>query len=337
VSHRRFDGLLAGAVLYFATEARPLPIFERLPLVTWKVLAAATTLLLWIFPHVVPVGLMSSHGFVALWALSALLCLFASQGRGIIFGSIPPLARILEYLGARSFGLYLGHFPVSWLCTELELRARGGAWDHPDALFDRPSARAIFYLASLVFVTELVHRELERPLREFGRRLGLRLRNGRAAEGPGDRERRWVYAATGCGAAMLVLFALVAWSELRRPDPAVVSWTPQRPSPSDRITIRLQGTHAGALAVHWGVTLDGRPWQTPAEQQVPPGSHHTGSTAIETPMDPAGSDTSAATLGPFDGEPRVDEIRFVIHCSAHGWHKQEGRDFIVALAGTAAP
>lgn len=98
-----------------------------------------------------------------LTGLSVWLCaVFEQRGRDIL--SLPVVGAILDYLGARSYTLYVFHMILAKV-------ARYGIvdplWhDHRNKSF----ILAGVFLALLLAVTELIHRLIEIPMREFGKR-----------------------------------------------------------------------------------------------------------------------------------------------------------------------
>ena len=101
--------------------------------------------------------------------LTAALVWIASYNAGYLWR--PGISRrVMEILAARSYSLYLIHIPVFYAMHEIWFRLHGTA---------TPSwRRATLYLAltplALAVVTELNHRLLERPLRDYGKQVARR-------------------------------------------------------------------------------------------------------------------------------------------------------------------
>jgi peptidoglycan/LPS O-acetylase OafA/YrhL len=79
--------------------------------------------------------------------------------------------RIMEYVAARSYSLYLVHIPVYFSAHEVWVRLHGMAVPG-----NRPQA-AVFVATGLIatfIVAEINHRLVERPLREHGKRVAAR-------------------------------------------------------------------------------------------------------------------------------------------------------------------
>jgi peptidoglycan/LPS O-acetylase OafA/YrhL len=167
-SHLRFDTLLAGvamAMLFDAPPSKPLlpPAFLK-----WIVLPACLAMVCAI-PRVLPANTYFHQGFTATWFLCAILVAYASFDRGYVF-EIPVLGRVLEYLGGRSYALYLLHFPMMRL---------DGALGHYKPAYGQfaehnPWSHWAAYLLAVVGVSELTWRLLEWPMQRLGRRLTTR-------------------------------------------------------------------------------------------------------------------------------------------------------------------
>jgi peptidoglycan/LPS O-acetylase OafA/YrhL len=120
--------------------------------------------------HIVPFY----QGVVAV--ISGLLVWLASYDRNFLSGP-GPLRRVMEFIAARSYSLYLVHIPV--YCSMCELWRR---W-YGSTLPSHVQQGGIFLAAgaAVLLVAELNHRLLETPLRNHGKRLVTRRRAARAA------------------------------------------------------------------------------------------------------------------------------------------------------------
>lgn len=110
-----------------------------------------------------------------LWfaGFDVVICLAAAPA--MIYASRPvreslrwPL-RLLAWLGERSYGIYLWHFPIILVVF------RRGPLVHPPAL-DRLWLRILTVVVLTVVLGSLSYRFIERPSRIMGQRLGLRFR-----------------------------------------------------------------------------------------------------------------------------------------------------------------
>jgi hypothetical protein len=179
-SHLRFDSLMAGAALaLLMTAALPpngspeeskavRPILP-LPLMRFVVLPAVVLLLASV-PGVVAEHVMMRQGFIALWMLSAVLVGFASLDRGYVL-SLPVLSPILEYIGARSYALYLTHGMALRTVEGLRRVSPGfNTFLAKDADYDPwRITLAAFFAAFLM--ADVLHRAVERPFIRLGRAL----------------------------------------------------------------------------------------------------------------------------------------------------------------------
>jgi peptidoglycan/LPS O-acetylase OafA/YrhL len=167
-SHFRFDSLMAGvalALVYGGTFGRPIlpPWFVRL------VIVPACVVLIGCLPGVVAMHVMHRVGFIALYLLSAVLVGYASLDRGYVF-SFPLVGRVLEYVGSRSYALYLIHFDLR--LADEGLRKRFVAYG---AFYSNNEGGALLHffvlLAAALLVAEVLHRTIEKPFMRLGRRL----------------------------------------------------------------------------------------------------------------------------------------------------------------------
>jgi peptidoglycan/LPS O-acetylase OafA/YrhL len=182
-SHLRFDSLMAGVVLALiqnkATSAPVLPV----RFVRW-LLVPGVIVLLWVLPVAGNDYVVDRVGLILIWGVAAILVGYASLDRGYVL-EVPVLRRVLEYMGSRSYALYLVHDDISRLETmarnRWHLYARLVPWREHDT---RPFL--VMFLGSLL-AAELLHRIIEKPLMRVGaRRIGAFLKGeagGGAPEG----------------------------------------------------------------------------------------------------------------------------------------------------------
>lgn len=109
-SHLRFDSLMAGVVLALVRGPTPTaPIMPRAAM-RWLILPVVLAGVACI-PGALPEQAFHSVGFIALWALSGVLVFYAGTDQGYVL-PVPVLGRVLEFLGARSYAIYLVHMVV---------------------------------------------------------------------------------------------------------------------------------------------------------------------------------------------------------------------------------
>jgi peptidoglycan/LPS O-acetylase OafA/YrhL len=193
-SHLRFDSLMAGvAIALVADKVKGKPIMP--PWAMRVVILPLVIAIVACLPGAAPAYVMQREGFIALWILSGVLVAYAGMDRGYVL-PIPGIARALEYVGSRSFALYLLHVPVVRI-EECE-RAIWHSYANlvpQDVAF--PWRRAIVLLVA----SEILYRLVEKPFIRIGRKLID------APDGPPAPSRRFlVLAGAGILAFGLVYF-----------------------------------------------------------------------------------------------------------------------------------
>jgi peptidoglycan/LPS O-acetylase OafA/YrhL len=112
---------------------------------------------------------MHTVGFIAIWMLSGVLVGFAGMDRGYVL-EVPILAPVLEYIGSRSYALYLLHIPAS----SFEVRYKK-LWPRYGALVEGnpewPWKEVLVLFALSLLMAEVLHRLVEKPFMTFGRKL----------------------------------------------------------------------------------------------------------------------------------------------------------------------
>jgi peptidoglycan/LPS O-acetylase OafA/YrhL len=97
--------------------------------------------------------------------------------------SLPVLDRVLEYIGSRSYALYVMHVPAMWM--ELGAAAKWapfGAWCTPTNP-ERPWGQLLVTATLALFMTEVTHRLVEKPAMAMGRRFIERAKRPSAPTG----------------------------------------------------------------------------------------------------------------------------------------------------------
>jgi peptidoglycan/LPS O-acetylase OafA/YrhL len=167
-SHLRFDSLMAGVALALvAGTAKTATVMP--PRLMRLVILPAALVLVACLPGSLPDSLMHTVGFIALWLLGGLLVAFAGMDRGYVL-QVPVLAPVLEYVGSRSYALYLLHIPAA----SFEMRYKKtwawyGALVAGDPQWPWKEVLVLFALSFLM--AEVLHRAVEKPFMAFGRRL----------------------------------------------------------------------------------------------------------------------------------------------------------------------
>jgi len=117
-----------------------------------------------------PSFVLTHEAFVALWALSGVLVAYAARDQGYVL-DFPVIGRVLEWIGARSYILYLVHVSVGRLERELRKAwpdyAKLVAANDMDSHWKGTLARLVLVFA----VAEVLHRGVERPMMALGKRI----------------------------------------------------------------------------------------------------------------------------------------------------------------------
>jgi peptidoglycan/LPS O-acetylase OafA/YrhL len=167
-SHLRFDSLMAGVVLALASDGRPTPAIMPRWLMRFVVLPICVVLIA-CMPNAAPEHVVQRIGFISLWFLSGILVFFAAKDAGYVF-AFPGIGRVLEYIGSRSYGLYLTHVTV--IRAEGELRRWWPPYNewvpNPEVY---PYKRFIVVFAVAIAVAEILHQLVEQPFMRLGRRI----------------------------------------------------------------------------------------------------------------------------------------------------------------------
>ncbi|MDL5596684.1 acyltransferase [Bacillus subtilis] len=174
----RCDGLIYGCLLYLASTQ---PWFAALRVRAGRhryAGALLATVLALVLASVTAIGFGNVLAVPVVCALSlALVFMAACEGGLLVFPQ--PLQVLLDYLGKRSYTLYLVHIPMFFLTLELMHRyTRSEGIAITDALWPQYTALMLV----LVFgATELIHRTVERPMIALGKRIAERSRTAEAS------------------------------------------------------------------------------------------------------------------------------------------------------------
>lgn len=174
-THRNLDALLAGSAIALIRSAGWGEAFKRLPRwMGWGVIALCLAQIA-VFPGIMPKEYMDGYGAVPLWGAAAVLVFLASleQERilpGRVFG-FPVIGRLLEYIGARSYGIYLINSFAIALMAEIRLRLeQSGATGWLAALYSG-TGNVLFFGCLVWFLTVASYELIERPCIRRGRRV----------------------------------------------------------------------------------------------------------------------------------------------------------------------
>jgi peptidoglycan/LPS O-acetylase OafA/YrhL len=168
VSHRNFDYLFAGVLLHLLREQGYLEIFRAMPRGWALALTQGALLGIWLDQGLMPPTHFFGAGQLSLEAFAAVAVLEATFERNVVL-PIPGLTRALEWLGSRSYGVYLIHQNVLHLGTEL--LARRGTPPIFAQVWQNTGANVLIVTGVTFGLAELCFRLLERPLIARGHRI----------------------------------------------------------------------------------------------------------------------------------------------------------------------
>jgi peptidoglycan/LPS O-acetylase OafA/YrhL len=170
-SHRNFDFLFAGVLIYLLREQGFLKAVGTLSR-PWALLIAQSSLVaIWLTQGVLPQDYFVRMGQLALLGLAVIVVLLAGFEQEWVL-PIPGLRRAFEWLGARSYGLYLIHPNVFHIDGVL---ASHPTW--PSSLkriWFSPWGQTITVLLIGCAVAEVCYRLIEKPLIARGHRIATR-------------------------------------------------------------------------------------------------------------------------------------------------------------------
>jgi peptidoglycan/LPS O-acetylase OafA/YrhL len=186
-SLRKFDPIFLGVwIAFLRQEGFGDLYFSKVSGVkkfVFATLAALCILAIWTSNSLLPPSFINNAGIVSVSVLSGILVFLASFQRGIVF-DLPILKPILNYLGSRSYGLYLIHWPVLSIIAELQTRLPGRVSVYLSHMY-HPWGYFIEFLSVVLILTEMCHRFVEVPFIDWGkRRTALLVQEASPKEGP---------------------------------------------------------------------------------------------------------------------------------------------------------
>ena len=163
------DPMLWGALIYVAAQ-RQLALPPRVPRLVGVGVSVLAGITLMAFQYLTNALPQHNFGITALSAISSLLLWLAAQNQGYIPSMGQRVDEAIDWVGTRSFGLYLIHLPGYMVAGELAWRLKA---------FDTILGRGAIATILIVIVTEACYRFVELPIRNWGRRMaGKRITPG---------------------------------------------------------------------------------------------------------------------------------------------------------------
>ena len=170
----RMDPLVCGCLLYFLSSsdfhAKIEPSFLHRRFVAWAAFAFLAGIVAVVPSLIGPV--LKPEKFVIIWPLLDLSCSLlvwtASYDRNYLFVSeyTEPL---FQWLGSRSYALYLSHWPSIWITKEIGFRIA-----HLIDVSIGPQLTVLYgalFIAMALAFAELTHRLIERPMNRRGHEI----------------------------------------------------------------------------------------------------------------------------------------------------------------------
>jgi peptidoglycan/LPS O-acetylase OafA/YrhL len=174
----RSDAIALGVCVYVASRTQAYKVMaEKVGHSRYALVAVATVALVAFV--LVPRMLGERPGMVGIVALLAAVLVFAASFDCDCVLPIPGLGGVMDWIGTRSYGLYLAHAPVFNGVWELWYRLAKAL----DIAY-RPGFLPFIALAGLgllVVITEGLYRWVESPLRAHGRKVARRFEGPAAA------------------------------------------------------------------------------------------------------------------------------------------------------------
>ncbi|MBC7541006.1 MAG: hypothetical protein H7281_19450, partial [Bacteriovorax sp.] len=158
-SHNRFDALLVGVLLYLLSSEINFKEYFKPSRIEVNIISIIAMLGIFILPGIFVDSQVDRFNHLIFELCSGVLLLLSvlNTGHLLDFKFITP---ILNWIGSRSYGLYLIHIPAEMFVYELT--ARGLILSNSQSL--------ILWMILTLSATELCYRLIEKPLINYSRR-----------------------------------------------------------------------------------------------------------------------------------------------------------------------
>lgn len=176
-THVRCDGLIYGCLIYYLSECN---WFSSIKIkvnhanrIYWNLVMVLLVLILAAIP-----GLGFSINLIVPLAciIASLLVISAVFNVGILLFP-PPLQIIFNYIGSRSYALYIVHFPIFALTHEIFSYIFKNS---TNSLHHLTTIYMTCTLVALFLVSEFLHKYIEIPLMEKGKRISAEIINNKS-------------------------------------------------------------------------------------------------------------------------------------------------------------
>ena len=127
---------------------------------------------MWILPNVLPGLACVNEGYVLYWLLASLVVAIASLEKEIVL-EIPYLKIVLEYLGERSYGIYLSNLVCLRFISETMSRA------HLSINSPYFSFELFISMILILIISDLTFRWIEKPPIQIGARMAENIMSSR--------------------------------------------------------------------------------------------------------------------------------------------------------------
>lgn len=176
-SDMRFDELAAGVLLAEFTALIAAYGIDTTKIMRSQVARVGASFTLYcLVLGVVTTGWFFKDNLIGIYKLGCFIVMIlaipavwlASLDRDLLSFGIQPLKRALEYLGSRSYALYLYHMPADWTFREVLSRSevlQSAGFRHWGSVKD-----ALLYSLILFILVEINYRLIERPLIRYAHR-----------------------------------------------------------------------------------------------------------------------------------------------------------------------